>query len=209
MVRGKMMLRLVIYFGRVIFMLFLLGALLSLAVIESPGNSLNDGFVSSIKLLALPVGVIVFTITYFSHNTLMVHPGKPWQPWLNAVLLYPMLLLLSPPYVMAINALSIKDTPIIYSGPILEKFVHSGKSRSLNIRMQDTHSGKNIELQLSCEEYSKVAEGDPYCVAFNQGLLNMPFRWRYGSNPALAARCEKISAAIAATHATSEKSGCS
>ena len=202
------MLRLVIYFGRVIFMLFLLGALLSLAVIESPGNSLNDGFVSSIKLLALPVGVIVFTITYFSHNTLMVHPGKPWQPWLNAVLLYPMLLLLSPPYVMAINALSIKDTPIIYSGPILEKFVHSGKSRSLNIRMQDTHSGKNIELQLSCEEYSKVAEGDPYCVAFNQGLLNMPFRWRYGRNQELSASCEKI-LATSAIHIITKKDGCS
>lgn len=55
------MARLVIYFGRVLFMLFLLGALLSLAVIENPGNSLNDGFLSSIKLLALPVCAIALT----------------------------------------------------------------------------------------------------------------------------------------------------
>jgi hypothetical protein len=86
------------------------------------------------------------------------------KPWLVAALLYPIAILMSWPYVMALNAATAKRDIIIYSGPIERKWVqHSARfGDTCMIDMRDKTSSQIVTITVSLEYYASVSEGLGY-----------------------------------------------
>jgi len=178
--------RFLIRFSGGLLIAFALGALVFLVTIDSV---FNGGFSESLKILWLPCGLAVLSFTYVNREVLGESTLAPWQMWVMAAMFYPLSLLFGWPYLMAINALSVNPVPHVYSGPVIAKFVTSGKSVSYHIRLRDVSSEETIELYLSKEAYSKARVGTVYCAAFHRGLFDIPFRWRFASSSVLEAAC--------------------
>lgn len=175
--------RFIIRYGKALAILFVLGSLFFLIAIES---IFNGGFYFAVKIIALPAGISIFGFTYVNREELkLLFPGRPWQMWLIAGLLYPLSLLFGWPYLMAINAIAVDKEPIIFNGPVLEKFITSGKTTSYHIRIKDFTSNKTVALNVGANRYSLITVGSEYCAVFNRGMLGIPFVWRFGTNPSV------------------------
>ncbi|EJL84600.1 hypothetical protein PMI15_02079 [Polaromonas sp. CF318] len=186
------MIRFLIRFSGLLFIAFALGALVFFASIESV---FNGGFAESIKILCLPFGVAILAFMYFNREALADSSLGLWQSWLLAAIVYPLSLLFGWPYLMAVNTLAFNPAPIIYSGPVIAKFVSSGKSTSHHIRLRDVSSGEIVELLSPRDAYSRIQVGAMYCTAFHRGLFGIPFRWRFASSSALETACASRQAA--------------
>jgi hypothetical protein len=161
-----------------IFFCYMGGAAVFLLLIESV---FNGGFAQSIKWLWLPLAVLIFGFTWLNRYLFHANSGSSRQSWLFAFILYPVVLLLSWPYVMALNAATASGDTMTYRGPVVQKRIdHSRRyGDSYQIELQDTRSTEIITLTVPPARYSSLSVGDVTTEEFLRGGLGILFRWRF------------------------------
>jgi hypothetical protein len=172
------MARFIYRYGGWLFFAYLAGAMLFLVLIDS---IFNGGFFFSVKLLWLPLAVVIFGFTWVNRDLLRSETGSSRKPWFIALLLYPVALLMSWPYMMALNAATARGGSLVYQGPIERKWIHHGGRRfgdSCEIDIRDTHSSELITISVSSEKYASLSQGDTVTVEYMRGGFGIPYRWR-------------------------------
>ena len=139
----------------------------------------NGGFTFSARILWLPLALVIFGFTAFFHRDFERITRNRWKAWMIAALFYPLSILISWPYVMAVNAFFPAGRTITFHGPVIRKWESSGRSKSYLIVILDQSSGEEVTLQTSEAKYRQVSEGDGIGETFSVGLFGIPFRWRF------------------------------
>lgn len=158
---------------------------ISIAFFVGIETTFNGGFSVSAKYLSVPLAVGVILFVKININKIKVY--APWSDlniWLFSILLfYPLILLMSWPYVLATNALLSSDEVIELGGRVDEKFITKGKNgSSYHLRTVDENTLDKAELNVSKGEYENIMEGDIYYHQFFKGAFGIPWHWR-GTRP--------------------------
>jgi hypothetical protein len=162
-----------------LFYFYLTGGVFFLVVIES---TFNGGFYFSMRMLWLPVAILVFGFSWLNRRSFSDQMGSSWKMWATVVALYGLILLMSWPYVMAINAATSSGEKIIYSGPIQQKWIaHDSRGKSYQIDLFDLSTSSAITLTISPREYALLSKGDIFKTEFIRGGFGVPYRWRFSS----------------------------
>jgi hypothetical protein len=105
-----------------------------------------------------------------------------WKAWVTAAAAYPVLLVGTWPYVMAVNAATSRGEKMIYRGPIQEKLMlHDHRGDTCLIDFLDVSTSNRIRLIVSPQEYASFNEKDIVVTEFIRGGFGIPYRWRFGS----------------------------
>jgi hypothetical protein len=141
-------------------------------------STFNGGFYYSVKLLCIPLAIIILAYVRWHQSAF----GKSRRIWIVAGLLYPIALLMSWPYVMALNLLTSPDKKITYHGTIERKWESNGRTVSYHVDLLDTTTRQLVTLNYSPAHYAQVARGDTISETYFAGRLGIPARWKY-ANP--------------------------
>jgi hypothetical protein len=173
------MARFVYRYSGLLFLAYVAGGMLFLVLIDSV---FNGGFSFSMKILWLPVALAIFGFTCLNREFLRAEMGSSAKPWLLAAMLYPIVLLMSWPYVMALNAATARGDTLVYNGRIERKWIHHGSGRfgdTCEIDIRDTQSSEVVTIRVSPEKYASLSQDDIVTVAFTRGGFGIPYRWRF------------------------------
>jgi hypothetical protein len=99
------------------------------------------------------------------------------------ILIYASLVFISVPYVFLANAMTATGATVKYEGSVIRKFISGAKSYSYVLIIFDKKTRSEIELSVPRSEYEQVPLGSNYQRCLILGGFDMPFRWRYGSEP--------------------------
>ena len=170
-------------FGTPFFLLYILISVVFLGLIETV---FNGGFYFSIRILWLPMAIVIFGVTAWCHTDLA--PGRNgkgawWLPWLMAVILYPVSLLMAWPYVMAVNAFLPSHGSVTYEGPVIDKQTSGGRVTSYQLILDDIRSGEPVTLPVSRAAYAGIPLGQTVHQTFTLGGLGIPYNWRFAGKP--------------------------
>jgi hypothetical protein len=167
-------------FGTVIFLTFMGVSVAFLYAIESV---FNGGFDEAVAILWLPLAILIFGFTWKYRRNLESITQSRRKPWIVSCLLYPIAVLMSWPYIMAFNALTPRGENVIYSGPVIDKWVSEGRVTSFQIVIRDQVTREEITLSISEARYNELSKGDVFQERFSVGGLGIPFRWKSEKQP--------------------------
>lgn len=171
------MLRFLYRYGSWLFIAYMIGGAVFLLLIESV---FNGGLSFAVRILWLPLALLIFGFTWVNRQFFYDAKRSVVAPWLIATLLYPVALLMSWPYMMALNAATAKGDSQIYAGPIVRKWIHhaarSGDECEIDIR--DRQSSQVITITVSPIYYTSHSVGDIATAEFMRGGFGIPYRWR-------------------------------
>jgi hypothetical protein len=164
--------------GQWLFFGYVGGAVTFLLLIES---TFNAGFMQSFKWMWFPLAALIFGFMWVTRYFFYEKARSHITPWVTATIVYLIALLMVPPYVMAYNAFTTSGETIIYSGPIVRKWIHHGarSGDSYEIDLRDTHSGEMITIEVPRHKYDSLSVGDVITEKYLKGGLGIPFRWRF------------------------------
>jgi hypothetical protein len=170
--------RFVFRYGVWLLYAFMAGALLFLLLIDSV---FNGGFDFSVKILWLPLALVIFGFTWVDRQFLYAQMGSRRAPWINATLLYPIAILMSWPYMMALNAATSRGDTLNYTGPIERKWIqHSPRSGdTCMIDFRDRQSSQLVTIRVSSAYYGAHSEGEIASAQFLRGGFGIPYKWRF------------------------------
>ena len=166
-----------------VFLLFayLVGGGFFLVAIESV---FNGGFYFSVRILWLPLALLVFGFTWFNRHFLYREMQSFWKTWATAVAAYLMFLVMTWPYVMAVNAATSNGEKMVYGGQIQRKWIgHGSRSRFYEIDVFDSSTSQVVTFDVSPEKYASLREGEIFTTGFIRGGFGIPYRWRFRSQP--------------------------
>ena len=157
---------------------YMIGGIVFLVLIESV---FNGGFDFSMKILWLPLLLLIFGFTWVNRHLLGDAYKSVFMPWLLAVLAYPLMILFSWPYVMALNAATASGDMIVYRGPVVRRRIDHGTrgGDSCRIDLRDVHSTEIITITVPLGRYASLSVGDIATEEFRRGGFGIPFRWRF------------------------------
>ena len=135
----------------------------------------------SARILWLPLALVIFGFTARFRRDFENINRNRWKEWMVAALFYPLSILMSWPYVMAVNAFFPAGQTITFHGPVIRKWESNGRIKSYLIVILDQSRGEEVTLQTSEAKYRQLSEGDGIGETFSVGLLGIPFRWRIGN----------------------------
>ena len=166
---------------------------ISFAFLMGIETTFNGGVFISAKYLCVPLAVGVIFFVNVNINRIRVH--APWSNlkiWLFSLLLfYPLILLMSWPYVLATNAILSSSEVVELGGIVNEKFITTGKNgSSYHLKTTDVETLEKIELNVSKSEYQHIKEGDIYHHQFYKGAFGIPWHWR-GNRPNKALQVDR------------------
>jgi hypothetical protein len=156
-------------------LVYLIGGILINISIET---TLNGGMDISLKYLSIPLAIIIFGYTAMTRNEAIARNPKA-SPWVMACILYPLCVLFTSPYIVALNAAGMPKQEIIFRGPIIRKWYSSGKSTSYHVEIMDSASNKKVSFYISKTLYNSVHEGDSYTKKMYLGRFGIPYRWKW------------------------------
>lgn len=143
-------------------------------------TAFNAGFSETVKYLAGPWAVIIFGLA-------AVHvrraPHLKRQYWTVAILLYPLAVLFSWGYFIALNSIGIYDETVVFSGPVTAVHVSNGGKDPSTITMHDANTNKTVEFWVSQRQAEEVDIGATYRLCFYSGRFGIPFVWRFSELP--------------------------
>jgi len=157
-------------------MTFMLVSFVFLMTIESV---FNGGFDFSVRILWIPIGILIAGFTWWCRHDFERILNSRWKAWVTAGLLYPIALLMSWPYVMALNALLPSNSSVTYEGPVTRKFISGGRRNSYQVVIRDRSTQKEVTLSTSESRYGELSPGNTIQETFSVGRLGIPFRWRH------------------------------
>ncbi len=164
-------------YGGFFFFAYMAGGLVFLLLIDS---TFNGGFFFSVKHLWLPLALLIFGYVWVNRGFFRAEMRSSIKPWFIAALLYPTALLMSWPYLMAVNAATGHGETLTYQGPIERKWIQHGRNNfnSCMIDIKDTTSAEVVPLVVSPQSYASLLPGEMVSVSFRRGGLGIPYRWR-------------------------------
>jgi hypothetical protein len=165
-------------YGSWLFLAYMLGGVVFVLLIDSV---FNGGFSFAMKILWLPLALLIFGFTYVNRQFFYVETRSRRKPWLLAALLYPLAILMSWPYVMALNAATSSGDTVTYGGPVERKWIHHSPrfGDTCEIDIRDTHSSEVVTVTVPPEKYGSISQGDIATVEFTRGGFGIPYRWRF------------------------------
>lgn len=163
-----------------LFGLYLLG---SGVFLFSIGNTFNGGFELTVKYLALPLAIIFILFSYVRGRRLS--GNEKFKAWLfNGLLIYPMILVMSWPYLLAFNAIAAGDKVVAITGAITDKTIAGTKSPAYVVSVTNPETGRISRIAVSQKDYERITIGDSYQFCFYVGRLGLPFFWKFSGQPA-------------------------
>lgn len=164
---------------------FICGSLASMVLVEM---LFNDGWLFAFKILGVVELVVVPYFLYRFRAPLLDHSYfRPWSVLFLLVSACACFLLLGAPLVMLANALTSSGEVVLYSGPVVNKWVNQGKGKSYILQVADRRTSKSIDILASVHEYESITVGGQFSRCMSVGGLGLPYVWRYGSKPSCAA----------------------
>jgi len=172
-------------YGSAAFMAFCVGSVLWMILIESV---FNGGLKESVRWLWLPwLALVVGYVVRYRRWLAECYRGKAWKAFGLAALIYPLLILMSWPYVMAANAAG-DGGSIEYAGRIEKKWISGGKTTSHLFDILSANAARTT-VQVNEHVYETAQVGQHVHCSYRQGLFGIPYRWRYGeAGPACEVR---------------------
>jgi hypothetical protein len=167
-------------FGTLLMLAYAGSSLVFILTIES---TFNGGFLFAIKSLWLPLGLAIFAVTWWCRRSFASIPGFRGTPWIAAVILYPIMLLLAWPHMMALNAILPSPGEVVYEGPVIKKresISSKGGRVKYLITIHDQATQETVTLYAPKWQFEQLSVGDTMKKTFSVGGLGLPFRWRYG-----------------------------
>ena len=154
--------------------------LIGLAFLLGIKTTFNGGFSLAAKYLCIPLAVAI--IFFVKTNIHKVRPHVQWSDfkiWLFSMLLvYPLIVLMSWPYVLAANALFSSRETVELGGLVDKKFITSGKyGPSYHIRTTDLRTLDQAKLNVTEQEYRGIREGETYHQYFYEGAFGIAWHW--------------------------------
>ncbi|RYD84392.1 MAG: hypothetical protein EOP84_05620 [Verrucomicrobiaceae bacterium] len=174
---GIVWIELLYRYRSVLLMSFMLFSVFLLFAIESV---FNGGFTFSLRILWAPWALLIVGFGGWNYDFLARETRSRWRPWLFAILTYPVVLLMSWPYVMALNAVTGSGTTVIYEGPIMEKRITGGRHPGHVVEILNKQSAELVTLRCSEARYHQLSEGDVFRETFFVGGFGIPYRWKFG-----------------------------
>ncbi len=162
-------------YGNILFFIYIGISLFLLLRLES---IFNGGFDYSVRILFVPLAVIIFGYTWINRKFLYSVNKKKVTTWFVAILFYALTLLMTWPYVMAINAFTGNGEEIVYEGPIESKWISKGRRWSYHIEVRDNKTSEIVTLNCSKKFYNSVSEGSQISEHYYIGGLGFPYRWK-------------------------------
>jgi hypothetical protein len=165
-------------YGTWLFFAYILGAGFFLIAIES---TFNGGFNFSVCVLWLPLALLVFGFTFLNRKFLYAKVRSRWNVRGLAIVFYPILLLMTWPYVMALNAITGSGVCVTYTGAIQRKWVHHSPryGDSYEIDVLNTATSRTNTFTIPRDTYDQLRVGDIYVTKFLSGGFGIPYRWRF------------------------------
>lgn len=158
--------------GNVLFVIYIAGAIFFLLSIET---TFNGGFDLTIRWLSAPIAIIVFGCAYFYR-----HEAKSrLRLWIAALILFPILVIFSWPYLVAANSICAPKHAIVFKGPIRSKTSSGGRFISCQITIQNEETGKEVTFTVPKSIWDNYAIGDEYQEKIYVGRFGIPYRWRF------------------------------
>lgn len=160
--------------------LFLSFMLISVAFLFGIKTTFNGGFSLTAKYLCIPFAVAI--IFFVKANIKKIRPLVHWSDiriWLFSMLLvYPLILLMAWPYVLAANAVFSSREIVEIGGLVNKKFVTTGKyGSSYHLRTTDLRTLTQAKLNVTEQEYRNIKEGEKFHQYFYEGALGIPWHW--------------------------------
>jgi hypothetical protein len=163
-------------FGTWFFFGLMGGSMFFLFSIESV---FNGGFWFAISHLWVPLLIVIFGYTWWYRIRLYQISRNKISVWATAIIFYPVAVILSWPYVMALNAVTGSNKEVTYRGPIQKKWMSQGRSTGYHIVVLDESSKELITLNCSNKVYDTLSEGQIFSKNFKVGGFGIPYRWRF------------------------------
>lgn len=138
----------------------------------------NGGFHYSIQKLWFPLAIVIFSYTWINRKFFYSVNQNKIATWVVAAIFYGLSLLMSWPYVMAINAVTGNGEKIRYEGPIVKKWISKGKHWSYHLDIRDKRTSKTVTLNCNKAFYHSINEGDDVVDTYIIGGLGFPYRWK-------------------------------
>jgi hypothetical protein len=159
------------------FSAYLLVSIGLLIVIETP---FNEAVGKSAAWTAIPIGIlsIAFTLRYFDRIRLL-YKESPSNIWFSTILTAGILIFLSWPYSLFVNAKLSKSTEVLLGGVVQEKFESGSRSRSFVLVTSSGGLNSTYRLQVPEQVYRATNIGAEYHHCFFRGSLGFYYRWRY------------------------------
>lgn len=157
-------------------MTFCVGGVIWHILIESV---FNGGFDESVRWLWLPWLVLVIGYLVRYRRWLRERfGGETWKAIGTAAVMYPILVLMSWPYVMAVNA--VRDVGLIeYDGRVEKKWISEGRVREHMLEIRDSGTAQ-ATVPVGQDLYESAQVGQFAHCTYWQGAFGIPYRWRYG-----------------------------
>jgi hypothetical protein len=172
-------------YGAALFAALLIGGIGVLFVYDTP---MNAGYHEAFAWLWAPwlLVVAVFTARYWA----WLRSGRPgWRGPLLAVVMWPMLMLASAPYVLLINSFADHGWAV-YRGSVIDKHITGGRSRASVVTVRDTGGRGELSVALAPADYERVRIGQIMQCRYRIGVLRIPFRWRRADSGPVCARVD-------------------
>ncbi len=138
-------------------------------------STFNGGFDFAVRHLWLPIAVVVLSYTAWRGERL---EPSAWKRWTMAVVLCPLLLLFSWPYVLAANTLGGPHPDMTYRGVVTSKFISGARSRACVVEIQDGTTRERVQFVVSPSLYHSLDVGAEYGQTMKRGLFGIPYAER-------------------------------
>jgi len=158
-------------------------SMLFLLLIESTNT--NDLFLDGFKFLFIPIGILLFSFFIINFKQVYRAFGATSKStfWIYCFGIYILLLLMTGPYLLAVNAALSNYEVHKISGLVIDKSKSrsGGKYTSTEhiLVIKDETTSKSHRLQTTENQYKKINKGDYYSECFYIGRLNTLFKWRF------------------------------
>jgi len=158
--------------------------LLGIAWLVLIDSTFNGGFDEAVRWLWAPwlVVVVAYAWRYWGWMRERTRRWSSWKLPLLVVAMHPMLILMSWPHLMAINASGDRGLGV-YEGALQHKWISRGRSSTSNIlTFTDAASRRTVDAQVSQELYDSAGIGAMVHCEYRIGTLGIAYRWRYGED---------------------------
>ncbi len=154
--------------------LYAAGSVVANVLIDAPTNA---AFRLTWRFPAVPIAIVTVAAVYCVRSQLPSRAGHGGRACLTAALLFIVLLITTPAYLLLVNSLGAGRGPVLVAGPVLEKWTRSYKTTSHYVRILDEETGQKTTLQVSPSAYGAVEVGSHFSRMFFRGRLGIPYRW--------------------------------
>ena len=169
--------RIIIKYGKYLFIGFVLIGLYFMTWIDTPYNA---AFFWGFKYLSLPIVALFVSFVWYYHGELIAAAKRPSQVYVTTVVMCAFWVLFSGPYASFVNILFGPHPLVIFRGQVTDKSTVSGRhSRDYIVTILTDDEKKLMKFKVSPNEYSELDLGSHFSRTMKIGCLGIPYRLKW------------------------------